>query len=374
VQYREFCGEQVSALGFGCMRLPVNEGKIDEGAAIALIHHAIDRGVNYLDTAWGYHGGASEPLVGKAVRNGLREKVFLATKLPPWEVKTLDDCDRVLNEQLRRLETDYLDFYLLHSLTRPSWDAMRDLGVLGFFERALADGRVRHVGFSFHDDIDCFKEIVDGWDWEFCQIQYNYMDERVQAGTEGLLYADERGLDIAIMEPLRGGTLGEPLPDDLEAVRRELGVEWSAGQLALRWVLDHPEAAVTLSGMNRMDHLEENMAVAEATEPGSMTDVEKELVGAIRGRHDEKILVDCTACRYCLPCPQGVNIPRTFFLYNDMSMFDAARARFGYQKMTSPDEWASHCVECGICEERCPQHIPIIERLAEAHEALTAEE
>ena len=374
MQYREFCGEQVSALGFGCMRLPVNEGKIDEGAAIALIHHAIDRGVNYLDTAWGYHGGASEPLVGKAVRNGLREKVFLATKLPPWEVKTLDDCDRVLNEQLRRLETDYLDFYLLHSLTRPSWDAMRDLGVLGFFERALADGRVRHVGFSFHDDIDCFKEIVDGWDWEFCQIQYNYMDERVQAGTEGLLYADERGLDIAIMEPLRGGTLGEPLPEDLDAVRKDLGVEWSAGQLALRWVLDHPEAAVTLSGMNRMDHLEENMAVAEATEPGSMTDVEKELVGAIRGRYDEKILVDCTACRYCLPCPQGVNIQSTFFLYNDMSMFDVGRARFGYQKMTSPDEWASHCVECGICEERCPQHIPIIERLAEAHEALTAEE
>ncbi len=374
MQFRELCGEQVSALGFGCMRLPVTDGEIDEDAAIALIHHAIHRGVNYIDTAWPYHGGKSEPLVGKALQGGLRESVFVATKLPPWAVETLDDCERLLDEQLTRLQTDHIDFYMLHSLIGPMWEKLNGLGALGLLERALDDGRIRHAGFSFHDHVDCFKEIVDAWDWDFCQLQYNYMDERVQAGTEGMLYAAERGLGVIVMEPLRGGTLGEPLPDDLEAMRRSLGIYWSPGQLALRWVFDHPEAAVTLSGMNRMDHLEENLAAAEATAPGSLTAPEQEMIDAIRARYHEKMVVDCTACRYCMPCPHGVNIPRVFYLYNDSSMFDRKRAQMGYQMMTNPDEYASHCVECGQCEEHCPQQIPIIEKLAEAHEALMAED
>jgi len=374
VQFRELCGEQVSALGFGCMRLPVTDGEIDEDAAIGLIHHAIDRGVNYIDTAWPYHGGKSEPLVGKALQGGLRDKVFIATKLPPWEVATLDDCERLLDEQLVRLQTDHIDFYMLHSLIGPMWEKMRDLGALGLLERALDDGRIRHAGFSFHDHVDCFKEIVDAWHWDFCQIQYNYMDERVQAGTEGMLYAAERGLGVIVMEPLRGGTLAEPLPDDLEAMRRDLRIDWSPAQLGLRWVFDQPQPAVTLSGMNRMDHLEENLAAAEATEPGSLTAPEQEMVEAIRARYHEKMLVDCTACRYCMPCPQGVNIPRVFSLYNESSMYNRKRAQFGYQRMTNPDEYASHCVECGQCEEHCPQGIAIIEKLAEAHEALMAED
>ncbi|NLO05425.1 MAG: aldo/keto reductase [candidate division WS1 bacterium] len=376
MQYRTLCGEEVSALGFGCMRLPIMDGKhdqIDAGTAIGLIHHALERGVNYLDSAWGYHGGNSEPLVGRAIE-GIRDEVFIATKLPPWSVETLEDCERILDEQLKRLRTDHIDFYMLHSLIGPSWQRLHGLGVLGFLERALEDGRIRHAGFSFHDHVDCFKEIVDAWDWDFCQIQYNYMDERVQAGTEGMHYAAERGIGIVVMEPLRGGTLGEPLPEELEAKRQERGVEWSPAQLGLRWVFDQPEPAVTLSGMNRMDHLQENIAVAAATAPGAMTPEEHELIAGIQAHYREKMLVDCTACRYCMPCPQGVNIPRVFYLYNDMSMFNAQRARMGYQKMTNPDEWASHCVECGLCEERCPQNIPIIEKLAAAHEALTAED
>ncbi|HUS81399.1 MAG TPA: aldo/keto reductase, partial [Armatimonadota bacterium] len=232
----------------------------------------------------------------------------------------------------------------------------------------------RYVGFSFHDDIECFKRILDARDWDFCQIQYNYMDEQIQAGTEGLLYAADRGVGVVVMEPLRGGKLADPLPEDLEAERRRLGIEFSPAQLGLRWVMDHPQVAVTLSGMNAMTQLEENLAAAEQTPPGSLTDDERRLIAAIRDYYRQALKVDCTGCRYCMPCPHGVNIARTFGLYNDMSLYgDPARARMFYTKSTNPDEWASHCAECGQCEERCPQDIEIIEKLKEAHAALTAE-
>ncbi len=372
--YRTLCGEQVSALGFGCMRLPTADGSIDEPEAIREIHHAIDEGLNYIDTAYGYHGGTSEPLVGKALAGGLRDDVFVATKLPVWLASSLEDCDRLFDEQLERLQTDYVDFYMLHSLVGESWDKVHAFGALDWLQGLLDAGRIRHAGFSFHDDIECFKRIVDAWDWGFAQIQYNYMDEVTQAGTEGLEYAFGKGIGVVIMEPLRGGLLGHALPEQLEAQRQQVAAQWSPGQLALRWVLDHREAAIALSGMNRMDHVDENLAVANVTEPGCIGDDEMGFIGAIRNHLREGFKVDCTACRYCMPCPAGVNIPRTFTLYNDMSLDDPARARFGYTKMTSEDEWASNCTECGKCEELCPQHIEIIDQLKQAHAALTAED
>lgn len=376
MQYRDLCGEQVSALGFGCMRLPVIDGEarnIDEEKATRLLHHAFERGVNYYDTAYPYHGGNSERVLGSAL-DGIRDEVLIATKLPPHEIETVSDCDRIFDEQLRRLQTDRVDFYLLHTLIGPFWDKLHDLGVLDWLEAALEDGRIRRAGFSFHDHVDCFKRIIDAWAWDFCMIQYNYLDERSQAGTEGLRYAAERGIDVVVMEPLRGGRLAEPLPAELESERRRLGVAWTPAQLALRWVFDHPEVSCALSGMNEFEQLEENLEVAEKTAPGSMDDAEHTLVNAIREHLRANTKVDCTACGYCLPCPQGVHIPRVFDAYNEMALSSPRRGQMGYRHMTNPDEWASHCVECGICEEKCPQHIPIMEMLAEAHEALMAED
>lgn len=376
VQYRDLCGEQVSALGFGCMRLPVIDGdskNIDEEKTNRLLHHAYEQGVNYYDTAWFYHGGNSERVVGRALTD-IRDEVFVADKLPPSEIESPADFDRVFNEQLERLQMDYIDFYMLHTLIGPTWDKLHGLGVLDWLEGLLEEGRIGYAGFSFHDHVECFKRIIDAWDWDFCQIQYNYLDTHTQAGTEGLHYAADRAIDIVVMEPVRGGALANPLPDHLEAERKRLGIDWSPAQLALRWVFDHAEVATALSGMNEMEHVEENIAVASVSEPGCLTDAERELIDALKAHMRSSIKVDCTNCRYCMPCPQGVDIPRVFNMYNEMAISSPRRARMGYQKMTNPDEWASHCVECGICEPKCPQNIAIIETLAEAHEALMAED
>jgi hypothetical protein len=376
MQYRDLCGEQVSALSYGCMRLPVIDGdssNIDEEKATNLLHHAYEQGVNYYDTAWFYHGGESEKFVGRALAD-IRDDVFVADKLPPNEIETLDDCDRVFEAQLERLQMDHIEYYMLHTLIGPSWDKLHGLGVLGWLEGLLEDGRISYAGFSFHDHLDCFKRIIDAWDWDFCQIQYNYLDVRTQAGTEGLNYAAEHDIDVIVMEPLRGGALAQPLPEHLEVERERLGIDWSPAQLGLRWVFDHEEVGTALSGMNELDHLNENIEVASATEPNSMTGDERELVEAIRDHLRENTKVDCTNCRYCMPCPEGVDIPRVFNMYNEMAISSPRRGRMGYQKMTNPDEWASHCVECGICEDKCPQNIPIIETLAEAHEALMVED
>ncbi|MBD3292405.1 MAG: aldo/keto reductase [Armatimonadia bacterium] len=374
--YRDLCGERVSALGYGCMRLPTVGGEaknIDEEKATRLLHHAYDEGVNYYDTAWFYHGGESERFVGRALAD-IREDVFVADKLPPSEIESAADFDRVFEAQLERLQMDYIDFYMLHTLIGPSWDKLHGLGVLDWLEGVLEGGRIGYAGFSFHDHVECFKRIIDAWDWDFCQIQYNYIDERTQAGTEGLHYAADRGIDVVVMEPIRGGALGQPLPEALEAERRRLGIDWSPAQLALRWVFDHREVGTVLSGMNEMEHVEENIAVASESRPGCLSENERELVDALREHMRESIMVDCTNCRYCMPCPEGVNIPRVFNMYNEMAISSPRRGQMGYQKMTNPDEWASHCVECGICEEKCPQGIPIIDTLAEAHEALMAED
>jgi predicted aldo/keto reductase-like oxidoreductase len=370
MQYREFgkTREQVSALGFGCMRLPVIDGqqdKIDEDKAIALIRHAIDHGVNYIDTAFPYHGtgsdrgGASEPLVGKALRDGYRARVKLATKLPIWFVNTRADMDKYLDRQLERLETDVIDFYLLHALNKSGWAKMKALGVCDFLDRAIKDGRIRYAGFSFHDNIACFKDIVDSYDWSFCQIQYNYLDENYQAGTEGLKYAAERRLGVTVMEPLRGGSLAGKLPDEVLKAIESAETPTNPARLALQWVMNAPEVSVTLSGMTAMSDLKENLETAEHSLPNAMTEEALELVALSRKSLGERMRVPCTGCRYCMPCPSGVDIPTLFSMYNTAHLFDAheiTKIRYGNLPKSAK---AFNCVACGACESRCPQHISI---------------
>jgi uncharacterized protein len=365
-------GPELSILGFGCMRLPTREnGQIDEDQATGMIRYAIDRGVNYIDTAYPYHNGESEPVVGRALADGYREKVHLATKLPSWLIKTREDMDRYLDEQLERLRTDHIDFYLVHGLTRPFWENLSALGVTDFLTDALADGRIRYAGFSFHDTTALFKEIVKSYDWTFAQIQYNFMDEHYQAGTEGLEYAAERGLGIVVMEPIRGGLLARDLAG-ISGIWKKAKVRHSPAEWALRWVWNHPEVTVVLSGMSTPEQVRQNVAIADSGVPLSLTRSELSLYGKVREELEKRITIPCTGCRYCMPCPHGVSIPECFEFYNSAHMYDNEEQ--GRQLYTlflggffdGAPHYASVCQECGECEEKCPQSLPIREHLREA--------
>lgn len=375
--YRDFgtTGERVSILGFGCMRLPVlnqQEEAIDEDLAGGMLRSAIDQGVNYVDTAYPYHKGMSEPFAGRALQGGYRERVFLATKLPSWEVQTRQDCDRILNEQLERLQTGFIDGYLLHALKKEWWEKLKTIGVLEFLHQAIRDGRIRYAGFSFHDECGQFKAIVDSFDWSFCQIQYNFMDENIQAGTEGLEYAAGKGLGVVVMEPLRGGSLARDVPGDIQAVWDQASTSRSPAEWALRWVWNRAEVSVVLSGMTAPEQVEENCRIASAAEAHSLTGSELEIIDQVKERYRERINVDCTACGYCMPCPNGVNIPRIFSIYNDRSIYrDERWSHLMYTFASNADEHASNCIECGECEEVCPQGIAIIDTLKECHEVLS---
>jgi predicted aldo/keto reductase-like oxidoreductase len=381
MQYRKFknLGIECSVFGMGTMRLPLNtkpdgtksHDDIDETEAIKMIHHAIDHGVNYIDTAYGYHGGNSERIVGKALKDGYREKVKLATKLPVWHVKSYEDFDRLLNEQLEKLQTDYIDFYLLHALHKESWEKVRDMGVLGFLDKAVEDGRIRYPGFSFHDELPVFKDIIDSYKWEMCQIQLNILDEDYQAGVEGLKYAGSKGIPVVIMEPLRGGKLASASKEIIDiwntAETKRSPVEW-----AFRWLYNFPEVAVILSGVSTMEQLEDNLRIFANAKPDVMSDQELELFKKVKEAYERRIKVGCTGCEYCLPCPNGVSIPRIFSLYNEASMFDDVQAyRNSYSGLIADEKDASQCIECGNCEAACPQNLEIIEQLKEAHDFLT---
>ncbi len=373
MQYRSFgrLDWRPSALGFGAMRLPTiddDPAKIDEETATRMIQTAIDGGVNYVDTAWPYHREQSEPFVGRCLEDGYRERVKLATKMPSWLIKERADFDRYLNAQLERLRTDTIDFYLLHGLNKTHWPHLRDLEVLVWAEGAIADGRIAHLGFSFHDDLATFKEIVDAHDWTFCQIMYNYMDVDFQAGCEGLRHAAANGLAVVIMEPLRGGSLTQTAPEPVASLWASAPTVRSQADWALQWLWNQPEVSLCLSGMSTMQHVEENLASAERSGVGSLTEEELRLVDRVREAYRELSPVPCTDCKYCQPCPNGVSIPRIFDIFNQAKMYnDEARARRRYNQLLKPEERADNCVECGQCEAACPQQIEIIDWLKRAH-------
>jgi predicted aldo/keto reductase-like oxidoreductase len=360
----ESTGDELSILGFGCMRLAQRGGRIDEERARRQLHSAIDRGVNYIDTAVSYHMGTSEPFVGRALSGGYRDRIKLATKLPPWSTKVREDMDRILNSQLGKLRTDHIDYYLLHALDGKSWTKMRDLGVLEFLEQAKADGRITHPGFSFHGDLPAFKEIVDDYDWAFCQIQYNILDERLQAGTEGLEYAAAKGLGVIVMEPLRGGALARNVPPEVQAIWEESETRRTPAEWALRWLWNRPEIHVVLSGMNDERHIDENIRIAGEALPNSLKESELATVRRAAEAYRSLMKADCTGCRYCLPCPAGVAIPSCLQVYNGKYALHDRRARVHYAMFVGgvfggPPAYASLCRDCGECIPKCPQHLPI---------------
>ncbi len=376
MQYRKFgnLDWQPSALGFGCMRLPILDGKagnIDQEKVTAMIRKAVESGVNYFDTAYVYHDQQSEIALGKALEGGYRDRVRIATKSPIWLIEESADFDRLLDEQLERLQTGTIDFYLLHALNRHAWAKIQKLDLLRRAEAAKADGRIRCLGFSFHDSLPIFKQIVDGYDgWDFCQIQYNYMDIAVQAGEEGLHYAAAKGLGIVIMEPLLGGNLALDLPatrplwNSAEQKRTPAG--W-----ALQWLWNQPEVSVVLSGMSTMEQVEENIQSAAASGPGTLNAAEIELVEKVRAALNGLRPIPCTNCEYCLPCPNGVNIPRNFAVYNSVAMYeDIDSSRVEYTQWIPNPQKAAACIQCDECLSKCPQEIPISSWLPVVEEVL----
>jgi len=370
----------VSILGFGCMRLPIRKSKrntadildpkkdIDEEEAFQMVQYAIDHGVNYFDTAYSYHEGQSETFLGKALK-GYRDKVFLATKLPVKRVKGREDFHKFLDEQLRRLDTDYLDVYLLHGLNRTVWPKMKALGVFEFLDQIRANGRARYVGFSFHDDVKIFKEIVDSYDWAQCQIQYNYFDEHYQAGREGITYAASKGLGIVVMEPLRGGQLTDPIPSEIQSIWDSAEKKRTPAEWALHWVWNHLEVSTVLSGMSTLGQVKENIRSADDGNPDLLSKKELSIIHQAKEVYKRMLRIDCTGCAYCMPCKSGVNIPMNLTLYNDRFMFKNPERSMRRYNMT-PEQMALNCTECGECEECCPQHIKIMDELKIVHQTL----
>jgi len=377
MKYRAFgkLGWDTSVLGFGAMRLPVNEDKsINESEAIRMIRHAIDSGVNYIDTAYVYHDGKSEPLVGKALADGYRSRVKIATKSPIWLIKAPEDFDRILDEQLSRLATDHIDFYLMHGIGVWGWNQIKKFDLLKRAEKAKAEGKIRHIGFSFHDKLESFKEIIDGYDkWEFCQIQYNYMDIKNQAGTEGLEYASRKGIPVVVMEPILGGRLANP-PAEITGVMNAHPVRRTPAEWALQWIWSHPEVAVILSGMSTMEQLEQNLQSADRSEPGLLDGKDMEMIAKVRAVFAERTLVPCTHCDYCMPCPSGVNIPWAFEIYNNGKIYnDLPGARFVYKAFMPENAHPDKCTGCGVCESKCPQKIAIPSMMPKVHSVLAGE-
>lgn len=363
----------VSALGFGCMRLPVIDNqpdKIDEAKTAEMIYYAVDNGVDYIDTAYSYHREQSEVVLGRILKEGYRDKVNLATKCPTWLTENREDFDKYLDIQLTRLQTDRIDMYLMHSLNKDRWNNLLKNDVFSFIESAKQDGRIRYAGFSFHDDLATFKSIVDAYDWDFCQIQYNYMDEKFQAGTAGLKYAAAKNLAVVIMEPLRGGRLVRNIPAEVKEIMERSGKNRTSADWALRWVWNHPEVTLVLSGMGKLDEVKQNIETAGTALPNSLTQEELEMFEQVKAAYRKRIRIHCTACEYCLPCPQDIVIPKLFDQYNDAFMYNtmdgfAQRYDWIVENWGNPED----CIECGQCEEACPQNLPIRELMKEIRSA-----
>ncbi len=373
MNYRRFgkLAWKASALGFGAMRLPLADkdaAGINEPEAIRMIRYAIDHGVNYVDTAYVYHRGNSEVLVGKALKDGYRERIKLATKMPTWLVNSQQDMDKYLEEQLSKLQTDHIDFYLLHGLNQKVWDKIRQLNVLEWMEKKADEGKIEHLGFSFHDEYSAFKNIVDSYDrWTLCQIQYNYVDAEFQAGTQGLEYAARKNLAVVIMEPIAGGKLAINPVKAIQTIWDEAEVKRTPSEWALNWVWNHPQVSVILSGMSTMQQVMENVESANHSTPGDMTRKELALIGRVRKKYKKLGFIKCTGCRYCMPCPEGVDIPEILSIYNEYYVKDRAdEIKSKYWEHITPESQAKRCARCGKCEELCPQKMPIRDILSEA--------
>ena len=372
MHYRKFgkLDWDVSALGFGAMRLPIIGGdtkNIDQPEAIKMIRHSIDNGVNYVDTAYPYHGGESEKVVGKALKDGYREKVRLATKMPSWLVEKYEDFDKYLNEQLEKLDTTHIDYYLLHGLNTKRWPLLKELGIFEWAEKAKEDGRIKYLGFSFHDEYPVFEQILeDAEHFTFCQIQLNYMDTEYQAGIKGLKLAVEKGLAVVIMEPIKGGKLGVTPPQDVIDVWAKSEVRRTPADWALQWVWNLPEVSVVLSGMSVMRHVEENLESASNSGPGTLKAYELALVEEAKNAYLNLGFVGCTACNYCMPCPSGVAIPEILGLYNEYYQSGQSdEIKTKYWEQITPETHSSNCISCAACEAQCPQNLPIIKFMGE---------
>ena len=367
MEYRKMgnTGVSPSLLGFGCMRFPTSNGKIDEAEAERMLDRAIGAGVTYLDTAYPYHNGDSEPFVGRILKKYDRSSLYLATKLPMWKIKTLEDAKETFEEQLKRLDVDYVDFYLLHALDGKRWERAQELKLLEYCEQLKKEGKIRWLGFSFHDDYEAFEKILTGYGWDFCQIQYNYVDTDIQAGDKGYELAEKLGIPMVIMEPVKGGSLAA-LPADITAPFRTYAPDASDASWALRWVASKPNVKVVLSGMSTMEQVEDNLKTFERFRPFNEEEakIAAQVAQTIKGRTKN----GCTGCAYCMPCPFGIDIPRNFHIWNEYARFgNEARARQRYYVDTKPEARADQCRKCGKCEMLCPQSLPIradLERVA----------
>lgn len=386
MQYRTMphSTDQLSVLGFGCMRLPTRAGReksnmIDVVEAKRQIVMAVDAGVNYLDTAFPYHLGASETFLGEHILSdsALRGRVNIATKLPCFTLRKTEAFDETFNKQREKLQVDVVDYYLLHALDGGTWDRMVALGIKEWMDKVRASGKVRHMGFSFHGRKEDFIRIVDAYDWEFAQVQYNILDEHFQAGIEGIEYAGAKGLGIIVMEPLRGGSLVGNIPAPVKAIYDSAEISREPVDWALRWVLNRPEVTMVLSGMNRPDHILQNIEIVSDSLPNGMSSAELAVIDNVRDAYNALLQVGCTGCAYCMPCPAGIDIPAAFKNLNNMHMFNKkfssriSHAQFlGMNTADGRPHWTSGCIDCGRCEEKCPQHIEVRETFAQVQREL----
>ena len=366
-------GEDISILGYGCMRFSKKGNSIDIDKAEKEVMEAYNNGVNYFDTAYIYPG--SEAALGEIVaRNGIRDKINIATKLPQYMIRNREAIDKYFNEQLTRLKTDYINYYLMHMLTDvAAWENLVNLGIKDWIKDKKESGQIRNIGFSFHGDTDMFIKILDSYDWDFAMVQYNYLDENTQAGAAGVREAYKRGIPIIIMEPLRGGKLVDLLPNKAKKEIKDYKRGWTPAELAFRWLWNQPEITCVLSGMNSVEMVKENVKTASDAQEGDFTDDDFKLIEDVKTYILDSVKVGCTGCRYCVPCPKGVDIPAIFACYNNMSIDGKTEARFEFARLVGirkESAFASQCIECGKCMSHCPQHIDIISELKKADKAL----
>lgn len=378
MQYRKFrtADKETSLLGLGVMRLVQDEnGNIDQRGAVELIRYAIDRGINYIDTAYTYHGGCSEKLIGKALRDGYRERVILADKMPIWLANTEEDVERYFKEQLRRLDVEYIDMYLVHNIIPSNWKKTKKLDVMPFLEKMRAQGKIKHIGFSFHGDLDLFREVIDAYPWEFCQIQLNYLDKDEQATLKGLEYAREHDTDVIVMEPLKGGRITDRIPPSVQQIwdrakaSGKAPKDRSPAEWAFRWAASQPGVTLILSGMNSYEQIDENTAIFSKDDISQMSSAEQAVLDEVAAEYNRRIKYQCTGCEYCMPCQKKIGIPDVIEYLNNWYAFDQnPSTKTEYITWLDEGEHASDCIHCRKCEEKCPQRLPISEIMTEALE------